>query len=53
MLKDSIILIGAVCVLTGAWQVYPPAAWIIGGMFLFIGGIVYVTYDEQKKRGRK
>lgn len=53
MAKDAIIIAGAVCMVVGAWKLSPAVAWIIGGAFLFIGGVVFVAYDEQKKRGRK
>ena len=54
MIRDTIIITaGCTCVLIGAWQAYAPAAWIVGGAMLFIGGVVWAAYDEQKKRGQR
>lgn len=51
--RDILILIGAAAILFGCWQLHPAMAWILGGALLFIGGIAFVAYDEQKKRGRR
>jgi len=37
--SDGLALGGAGCVTVGAWQVYPPAAWIVGGALLLVLGL--------------
>jgi len=35
-------MLGLVALLYGVWQVYPPAAWILGGM-LVLGEAIHLT----------
>lgn len=35
---DSLLLAGAGCVSYGAWLIYPPAGFIVGGLLLLVGG---------------
>lgn len=35
LLRDTIGLAGAAAITYGAWLIYPPAGFIVGGAFLF------------------
>lgn len=35
---DTLLLAGAGCVAYGAWLIYPPAGFIVGGLLLLVGG---------------
>ena len=35
----GVSVVGITCILWGAYQIYPPAAWIIGGCFGLIAVI--------------
>lgn len=40
LLVDVIGLLGMGCIVRGAWEVYQPAAWIVGGAALVIWAIL-------------
>lgn len=35
---DTLLMAGAGCVSYGAWLIYPPAGFIVGGLLLLVGG---------------
>jgi hypothetical protein len=37
VLRDLSGLGGVAAATIGAWQIYPPAGWIVGGLFLIAG----------------
>lgn len=37
---DAVALAGAALISYGAGQVYPPSAWIVGGMLLIAGALL-------------
>ena len=37
---DMLMAAGAATVSFGAWQVYRPAGWIVGGAFLLLAGVL-------------
>ena len=40
MLRDVVGLCGACLVSYGAWLIYPPAGFIVGGVLLIVGTLV-------------
>jgi len=38
--SDTLIVLGAVAIVAGAWLVYPPAALIVGGLVLAAVGLL-------------
>lgn len=39
-LPDALLVGGAAAISAGAWQVYAPAGWIVGGVFALAGGLL-------------
>jgi hypothetical protein len=37
LLRDFVGLIGCAAMTYGAWQIYEPAGWMLGGMLLLVG----------------
>lgn len=35
---DTLLMAGAGCVSYGAWLIYPPAGFIVGGLLMLVGG---------------
>lgn len=40
VMPDGLALLGAVCMSYGAWLVYVPAGYIVGGVLLIVGGVI-------------
>jgi hypothetical protein len=40
LLPDALLVAGAAAVAWGAHQVYAPAGYVVGGLFLLAGGVV-------------
>lgn len=43
---DALILAGSASVSYGAWAIYPPAGWIVCGVFALAAGIVLARSAE-------
>ena len=41
-IPDLLALTGAILMAFGAWQVYPPAGFILGGLLLLVVGLIGV-----------
>lgn len=39
-LPDALMVAGAASVAFGAWLVYPPAGWIVGGVLTLAAGVL-------------
>lgn len=39
-IPDGLALLGAVSLSYGAWLVYVPAGYIVGGVLLIVGGVI-------------
>lgn len=39
-IPDGLALLGAVLLSYGAWLVYVPAGYIVGGVLLIVGGVI-------------
>lgn len=39
-IPDALLIAGAASVAYGAWLIYPPAGFIVGGLILLIAGVL-------------
>jgi hypothetical protein len=39
-LPDLLMVGGAAAISFGAWQIYPPSGWVVGGLFGLVGGLL-------------
>lgn len=47
-----IVLTGVSFVLYGVWQMFPPIAYVLGGMFLIVFGAVAIPVDGRRRSRR-
>jgi uncharacterized membrane protein HdeD (DUF308 family) len=48
-LWDGMIIAGAVAIVVGIWLLSPPAAVIIGGILLIIGGVLGAAHKGRER----
>jgi hypothetical protein len=45
-LPDLLMVSGAGAVSGGAWLMFEPAGWIVGGLFAIVGGVLMSRGDQ-------
>lgn len=48
-IPDALIVLGVAIVSYGAWLVYPPAGFIVGGVLVLAGGVIAAGNMPRKK----
>ena len=39
--SDILVILGSTCVVYGAWMIFHPLGWIVGGLFCIVLGYVF------------
>lgn len=51
LLRDVIGVSGAAAIAYGAWDIYPPAGFIVGGALALVGAIIHAGASAPREEG--